>query len=91
MSCKRQPLAYRSRQRLLWLTTFVINSVGQDRVRAASGLNNAVADVARVLAIAVLGIVTMDAFASRLNLGAAHLALPTTESPDLLAVASKQV
>jgi EmrB/QacA subfamily drug resistance transporter len=58
------------------LTTVVMNSVGQDRVGAASGINNAVARVAGVLAIAVLGIVMVDAFASHLNNRLAHLSLP---------------
>jgi EmrB/QacA subfamily drug resistance transporter len=49
------------------LTTVVMNSVGQDRVGTASGINNAVARVAGVLAIAVLGIVMVKAFSSRLN------------------------
>src|ERR1700676_1454420 len=49
------------------LTTVVMNSVSQDRVGAASGINNAVARVAGVLAIAVLGIVMVKAFGSRLN------------------------
>ena len=49
------------------LTTVVMNSVGQDRVGAASGINNAVARVAGVLAIAVLGIVMVNAFGSRLD------------------------
>jgi hypothetical protein len=59
------------------LTTVVMNSVGQDRVGAASGINNAVARVAGVLAIAVLGIVMVNAFASHLNNRLAHLSLPT--------------
>jgi EmrB/QacA subfamily drug resistance transporter len=58
------------------LTTVVMNSVGQDRVGAASGVNNAVARVAGVLAIAVLGIVMVNAFGSRLNHSLVHLLLP---------------
>lgn len=49
------------------LTTVVMNSVGQDRVGAGSGINNAVARVAGVLAIAVLGIVMVRAFSHRLD------------------------
>jgi predicted MFS family arabinose efflux permease len=58
------------------LTTVVMNSVNQDQVGTASGVNNAVARVAGVLAIAVLGIVMASAFASRLDHGLAHLPLP---------------
>jgi hypothetical protein len=58
------------------LTTVVMNSVNKDRVGAASGINNAVARVAGVLAIAVLGIVMVKAFASQLNRSLAHLTLP---------------
>lgn len=58
------------------LTTVVMNSVSQDRVGTASGINNAVARVAGVLAIAVLGIVMVSAFSSRLNSSLAHLLLP---------------
>jgi EmrB/QacA subfamily drug resistance transporter len=58
------------------LTTVVMNSVGPDRVGAASGINNAVARVAGVLAIAVLGIVMVNAFASRLNRSLAQVLLP---------------
>jgi len=58
------------------LTTVVMNSVSQDRVGTASGINNAVARVAGVLAIAVLGIVMVNAFGSRLNERLAHFPLP---------------
>ena len=58
------------------LTTVVMNSVNQDRAGAASGINNAVARVAGVLAIAVLGILMVKAFSSGLNGNLAHLALP---------------
>src|SRR5260370_11876131 len=58
------------------LTTVVMNSVDQDRVGTASGINNAVARVAGVLAIAILGVVMVTAFGSRLNQSLAHLSLP---------------
>ncbi len=64
------------------LTTVVMNSVNQDRVGTASGINNAVARVAGVLAIAVLGIVMVNAFGSRLNRSLARFSLP----PDILQV-----
>jgi EmrB/QacA subfamily drug resistance transporter len=60
------------------LTTVVMNSVGQDKAGAASGINNAVARVAGVLGIAVLGILMVNAFAFRLNRGVAQLSLPPT-------------
>ena len=49
------------------LTTVVMNSVDQDRAGTASGINNAVARVAGVLAIAILGIVMVKLFSSSLN------------------------
>ena len=58
------------------LTTVVMNSVSQDRAGRASGINNAVARLAGVLAIAVLGIAMVSAFGSRLNRSLAHLSLP---------------
>jgi MFS family permease len=58
------------------LTTVVMNSVSQDRVGAASGINNAVARVAGVLAIAVLGVVMVSAFSWRLNRNLAPMSLP---------------
>jgi len=58
------------------LTTSVMNSVNEDRVGAASGINNAVARVAGVLAIAVFGIVMVKAFGLRLDHNVAQLQLP---------------
>ena len=49
------------------LTTVVMNSVDQDRAGAASGINNAVARVAGVLAIAIFGILMVKLFSSSLN------------------------
>jgi EmrB/QacA subfamily drug resistance transporter len=65
------------------LTTVVMNSVGQDRVGTASGINNAVARLAGVLAIAVLGIVMVKAFSSRLNQSLAGFSLPPAILHDL--------
>jgi predicted MFS family arabinose efflux permease len=62
------------------LTTVVMNSVDQDRVGTGSGINNAVARVAGVLAIAVFGMVMVNAFGSRLDHTLAHVSLP----PDIL-------
>ena len=59
------------------LTTVVMNSIKQSRAGAASGINNAVARVAGVLAIAVLGVVMVSVFAYRLNHNLAHIRLPT--------------
>jgi EmrB/QacA subfamily drug resistance transporter len=62
------------------LTTMVMSSVSQDRVGAASGINNAVARVAGVLAIAVLGIVMVKAFGSRLDRSMTDFVLPRAVS-----------
>jgi EmrB/QacA subfamily drug resistance transporter len=58
------------------LTTVVMSSVNQDHVGIASGINNAVARVAGVLAIAVLGVVMLKAFGFRLDNTLGHLPLP---------------
>jgi EmrB/QacA subfamily drug resistance transporter len=58
------------------LTTVVMNSVNQSRVGAASGINNAVARIAGVLAIAILGIVMVKVFGSRLGEKLTELSLP---------------
>src|SRR5437016_9116421 len=67
------------------LTTIVMNSVDRDHVGAASGINNAVARVAGVLAIAVLGIVMVNAFSYRLNRQLASLSLPVNVLHDIKA------
>jgi EmrB/QacA subfamily drug resistance transporter len=67
------------------LTTVVMSSVGKDRVGTASGINNAVARVAGVLAIAVLGIVMVKTFGSRLNSSLAHSSVPTSVLQELQA------
>ena len=58
------------------LTTVVMSSVGQNRAGTASGINNAVARVAGVLAIAILGIVMVKLFSSSLNRTLASGPLP---------------
>jgi EmrB/QacA subfamily drug resistance transporter len=71
------------------LTTVVMNSVGQDRVGTASGINNTVARVAAVLAIAVLGILMVKAFGSRLDYSLGRLVLPPGILEELRANTSK--
>src|SRR5216684_1225973 len=58
------------------LTTVVMSAAGEEHVGAASGVNNAVARVAGVLAIAVFGIVMMKDFGSRLEQSLETLQLP---------------
>ena len=65
------------------LTTVVMNAVDQDRVGTASGINNAVARIAGLLAIAVLGIVMLASFSSRLDRSLTRLSLPAQVMKDL--------
>ena len=57
------------------LTTVVMGAVDQDHAGAASGINNAVARVAGLLAVAVFGIVMVNAFALRFDRDLSNLGI----------------
>jgi EmrB/QacA subfamily drug resistance transporter len=67
------------------LTTVVMSSVDQGRVGTVSGINNVVARVAGVLAIAALGIVVVKVFSYHLNFSLAHFSLPPRALQELQA------
>ncbi len=71
------------------LTAVVMNAVDQDNAGTASGINNAVARVAGLLAIAVLGIVMVSAFRHRLDNGLAGVPLSSEVRQNLDANAIK--
>ena len=58
------------------LTTVVMNSVDQNHAGSASGINNAAARLAGVLAIAVFGILMLHVFSAHLDRSLASLSLP---------------
>jgi EmrB/QacA subfamily drug resistance transporter len=58
------------------LTTVVMSSVDKDHSGAASGINNAVARLAGLLAIAVFGIVMVKTFAAHLEQSLPRLSVP---------------
>ncbi len=57
------------------LTTVVMSAVSQDHVGTASGINNAIARVAGVLSVAVLGALMVTHFTSHLNRDLANLSV----------------
>jgi EmrB/QacA subfamily drug resistance transporter len=57
------------------LTTVVMGSVDQDHAGSASGINNAVARVAGLLAVAAFGIVMVNTFSTGLDQKAARLGI----------------
>jgi hypothetical protein len=65
------------------LTTTVMNSVAQNRAGIASGVNNAVARTAGLLAIAVLGIVMLHVFNDRLDQRLVESKVPPSVSQSL--------
>jgi EmrB/QacA subfamily drug resistance transporter len=71
------------------LTTAVMNSVAQNRAGTASGVNNAVARTAGLLAIAVLGIVMLHVFNDRLDRRLTELKLPSSVTQSLEAQRTK--
>ena len=71
------------------LTTVVMEAVDEDRAGTASGINNAVARVAGLLAIAILGIVMVHAFRSELSRQLATVEIPASVSSELQSHASR--
>jgi EmrB/QacA subfamily drug resistance transporter len=71
------------------LTTVVMESVDEDRAGTASGINNAVARVAGLLAIAVLGVIMVSQFSVHLNRSLAHLPMPAAVRAQLQSTESK--
>ena len=60
-----------------------MESIDQDRAGTASGINNAVARVAGLLAIAVFGVVMVAEFSSHLNRSLATVAMPDDARSEL--------
>jgi MFS transporter len=73
------------------LTTAVMGAVDTGRAGSASGVNNAVARAAGLLAIAVQGLVVLTVFSSSLDRYLARLSLPSEARNMLIAQRSKLV
>jgi EmrB/QacA subfamily drug resistance transporter len=67
------------------LTTVVMQSVDPDHSGAASGINNAVARLAGVLAIAVFGIVMVKSFAAHVDTSMSQLSLSSDQVHEIRA------
>jgi EmrB/QacA subfamily drug resistance transporter len=65
------------------LTTTVMSSLAQDRAGIASGVNNAVARTASLVAIAVFGVVMLDVFKTKLDRRLKDSNLPVSVSQSL--------
>jgi len=65
------------------LTTVVMAAVDQNRAGTASGINNAIARVAGLLAVAILGIVMVSAFSHSMNRSLMDLNLPVGVAHEL--------
>jgi EmrB/QacA subfamily drug resistance transporter len=71
------------------LTTVVMGSIDPDRAGTASGINNAVARVAGLLAVAVLGVVMVREFDAHLNRSLANAAMSANARTELQSNAIK--
>jgi EmrB/QacA subfamily drug resistance transporter len=65
------------------LTTTVMNSIAQERAGIASGVNNAVARTASLVAIAVFGVVMLQVFKTNLDRRLSNADLPASGSQSL--------
>ena len=65
------------------LTTTVMNSIAQNRAGVASGVNNAVARSASLVAIAVFGVVMLQVFKGNLDRRLSSANLPASVAPSL--------
>jgi MFS family permease len=71
------------------LTTTVMSSIAQNRAGIASGVNNAVARTASLIAIAVLGVVMLHVFKTTLNRRLSSANLPVSVAQSLQAQSIK--